>query len=84
VSKGFKPILDATHRVTRRVCEKLPKMCPNPFLSKLMHSFNNGKNWATSVIFKQLPKVKNHPKSENSPNLVTLATNRIYLEEIIK
>jgi hypothetical protein len=33
-------------------------MCPNPFLSKLMHSFNNGKNWATSVIFKQLPKEK--------------------------
>jgi hypothetical protein len=32
----------------------------------------NGKKWATSAIFKKLPKVNNHPMSENSPNLVTL------------
>jgi hypothetical protein len=28
--------------------------------------------WATSVIFKKLPKVNNHLLGENSPNLVTL------------
>jgi hypothetical protein len=28
--------------------------------------------WATSVIFKKLPKVNNRPLGENSPNLVTL------------
>jgi hypothetical protein len=28
--------------------------------------------WATSVIFKKLPKVNNHPLGENSSNLVTL------------
>jgi hypothetical protein len=27
---------------------------------------------ATSVIFKEMPKVNNHPTGENSPNLVTL------------
>jgi hypothetical protein len=27
--------------------------------------------WATSVIFKQLPKGNNHPLGENSPYLVT-------------
>jgi hypothetical protein len=30
------------------------------------------KIWATSVIKKELPKVKNHPTGENWPNLVTL------------
>jgi hypothetical protein len=28
--------------------------------------------WAFSVIFKTLPKVKNRPRAEKSPNLVTL------------
>jgi hypothetical protein len=28
--------------------------------------------WATSAIFKKLPKVNNRPFSENSPNLVTM------------
>jgi hypothetical protein len=28
--------------------------------------------WATSIIFKKLPKVNNHLLDENSPNLVTL------------
>jgi hypothetical protein len=28
--------------------------------------------WATSIIFKKLPKVNNHLLGENSPNLVTL------------
>jgi hypothetical protein len=30
---------------------------------------------ADSVIFKQLPKVINRPKGENSPNLVILVSN---------
>jgi hypothetical protein len=30
--------------------------------------------WATSVIFKKLPKVNNRPMGENSPHLVTLST----------
>jgi hypothetical protein len=28
--------------------------------------------WATSVIFKKLPKVNNRPMGENSPHLVDL------------
>jgi hypothetical protein len=28
--------------------------------------------WATSVIFKKLPKINNHPMGKISPNLVTL------------
>jgi hypothetical protein len=35
--------------------------------------------WDTSVIFKQLPKVNNRPLGGNSPNLVTLPRNLIYL-----
>jgi hypothetical protein len=30
------------------------------------------KIWATSVIFKKLPKVNNHPMGEIGPNLVTM------------
>jgi hypothetical protein len=33
---------------------------------------SSAKIWATSVIFEKLPKVNNHPKGENSPNLDTL------------
>jgi hypothetical protein len=31
--------------------------------------------WATSAIFMQQPKKRNHPLGENSPNLVTLPPN---------
>jgi hypothetical protein len=36
--------------------------------------------WATSEIFRQLPKVNYRPKGEKSPNLVTLfgSINRSY------
>jgi hypothetical protein len=40
-----------------------------------MHNLYYGKRpkiWATPVIFKKLPKVKNRPKCENSPKVVTL------------
>jgi hypothetical protein len=41
-----------------------------------MRHFYRGKSssiiWAISVIFTKLPKVKNDPMGENSPNLVTL------------
>jgi hypothetical protein len=30
--------------------------------------------WATSVIYKKLPKVNNRPEDENSPNLVSLTS----------
>jgi hypothetical protein len=35
------------------------------------------KRWVTSVIFIKLPKVKNNPISEKSPNLHTLPTSAI-------
>jgi hypothetical protein len=35
--------------------------------------------WATSVIFKKLPKANNHPLGENDPNLVTLDRNQRYI-----
>jgi hypothetical protein len=31
--------------------------------------------WPIKVIFKKLPKVKNHPIGKNSPNLVTLVSS---------
>jgi hypothetical protein len=43
-----------------------------------MQSLNRGKGtpimWATSVIFKKLLRVNNHPLGENSPNPVPLIT----------
>jgi hypothetical protein len=33
--------------------------------------------WVTFVIFKIMTKVNNHPKGENSPNLVTLCQSFI-------
>jgi hypothetical protein len=34
------------------------------------------KIWAASVIFKELAKLCNHPRGENSPNPVTLTGSR--------
>jgi hypothetical protein len=54
-----------------------PKRGPTTFLSKLIHNWewdrgkNSPKKCATAVIFKPLPKVKNRPIYEKSPNLVT-------------
>jgi hypothetical protein len=46
-----------------------------------MHIFNHKKigqkMWAIFLIFKNLPKVNNHPLGENSPNLVTLTMTTI-------
>jgi hypothetical protein len=39
--------------------------------------------WHTSVIFKKLPKVRNHPMGEKSPNLVTLTTNPVLPNALI-
>jgi hypothetical protein len=36
--------------------------------------------WATLLIDLNLPKVNNHPKGENSPNLVTLPTTIFFVE----
>jgi hypothetical protein len=42
-------------------------------MHKLNHEKSSPKFWATtSVIFKKLPTVNNHPMGENSPNLFTL------------
>jgi hypothetical protein len=53
-------------------------------LLKLMLILNLWKSsqemWATaSVIFKNMPKVNNHPTAENSPNLVTLVMMFLFL-----
>jgi hypothetical protein len=63
------------------MCEK---NCQNQisrpfFVTKLMHKVYRGKNRQTPqfVYFcnlKTLLKQNNHPKSENSPNLVTMLT----------
>jgi hypothetical protein len=36
--------------------------------------------WDTSVIFKKLPNVNNHPMGEYSPNLVTLSARDAFLK----
>jgi hypothetical protein len=53
-------------RVTRFDCEKWPKMWPNCFV-KVSQQFG-----LLLKISNQLAEVNNHPKGENSPNLVTL------------
>jgi hypothetical protein len=61
-------------------------MWPNPFFcQKIMHQFYRGKSgpklWATVVIFKRLPIENNHPKGENSLNLVTLLrTGKVHIQ----
>jgi hypothetical protein len=59
----------------------LPKMQPNPFLSKLTHNFYRGKRSprirATSVIIKNV-QFNNRPSGENSPNPVTLAEREFF------
>jgi hypothetical protein len=53
-------------------------MQPNTFWSKLIHNFYSGKKLliirANAAIKKILPKENNHPKGENSHNLVTLSS----------
>jgi hypothetical protein len=53
--------------------DEFEKKSPNPFLSKLIHLENTLEKsgttmWATSVIFKRLPKVNNRPLGEFRPN----------------
>jgi hypothetical protein len=45
----------------------------------LLYQWNKSspKLWASSVIFKKLPKEHNQPMGENSPNLVTMVENAI-------
>jgi hypothetical protein len=38
------------------------------------------KIWATSEIFKELPKVNNQPIAKNSPKLVTLTAPSLFLQ----
>jgi hypothetical protein len=59
------------------LCEYRTKCSPTDILTTLIHNFFRGidvgrKLWATSEIFKRLPKENFLPKGENSPNLVTL------------
>jgi hypothetical protein len=64
-------------RVTWWVGEKMHKMLPKTFLSKLKHNFYREKSipkiWDTTVIFKKMPTVNNCPLDKNLSNLVTLA-----------
>jgi hypothetical protein len=53
--------------------KKRPKSRPTPFSTKIEHFFTFGKKTSsTSVFFKKLPNVSNHPIGEKLPNLVTL------------
>jgi hypothetical protein len=53
--------------------KKIAQNAARPFLSNVMHNLNLGKKclkmWATSLIFKNTPKVNNHPMGEKLPNL---------------
>jgi hypothetical protein len=63
--------------VTRFVYEKVAQslaqtfICQNKYITGTVEK-DGPKICATSLIFKPLPKVKNRPIGENSPNLVTL------------
>jgi hypothetical protein len=57
--------------------EKIAQNVAQSFICQNYYIINTwGKSstnmWATSVIFKRLPKVNNHLLGENSPNLITL------------
>jgi hypothetical protein len=55
--------------------KKSPKAWPNYIIfgPQLIHYAFCGKNWSTSVIFKEiLPEVDTRPIGENSPDPVTL------------
>jgi hypothetical protein len=56
--------------------ENSPIFSPIHFYKKIMRDLNRVKKypkmWATSVMKKNLSKVKNGPMGENSPNLVNL------------
>jgi hypothetical protein len=55
----------------------MPKIfCENEYLTFTVEN-STLKFWATSVIFKKLLKVNNHPIGENSPNLVTLLAKEL-------
>jgi hypothetical protein len=68
------------------LCKSRPKCSPTRFLSKLTLSLNHG----TCGLFLQLKnlfKVNNHPKCENSPNLAILgyiAKCRMLLGQVCK
>jgi hypothetical protein len=60
--------------------DEFVKNSPNPvWVQKYYSTFTVEKSssifWATSVIFKTLPKVNSHTNIANSPNLVTLLGN---------
>jgi hypothetical protein len=64
-------------RVHFRVTRCVAQCAAQPvFLSKLVHNFFRRKKWpkvwASSLIFKNVPKQNNRPKVENSTHLVTL------------
>jgi hypothetical protein len=40
--------------------------------------------WAILLIFKNLPKVNNHPLGESSPNLVTLFFRKIRITKLLQ
>jgi hypothetical protein len=53
-------------------------MYPNPCFAKINTPYVlwrkvAKKIWVTFAIFEKLPRVNNHPKGKNSPNLVTMA-----------
>jgi hypothetical protein len=57
-----------------------PKCSPKPFLpvNIIYRAKSSQQFWATSVMFKELPKVNNHPIGQNSPNQVTLIAGRFH------
>jgi hypothetical protein len=66
-------------RVTRRAREKWPRMWPNPifcqyqYITYLFRDESGPKSGLLLYVHnKKLPKEKNLPISENSPNMVTL------------
>jgi hypothetical protein len=75
---GRQNVFSIANRTTRKVSVKIAKVVPQPTFGQNYYIcvFYCGKAppniKATSVFFKELPKVNNRPMGENSPNLVTL------------
>jgi hypothetical protein len=68
------------------LCKSRPKCSPTRFLSKLTLSLNHG-TCGLFLQLKNLLKVNNHPKCENSPNLAILgyiAKCRMLLGQVCK
>jgi hypothetical protein len=75
-----------TASVTRCVFEKIAQnVAQNVFCQNQCITSTEGKGapkiGASSVIFKKMPKVNNHPMGEYSPNLVTLIGSIIFVLE---